>query len=335
MACDSFTSILIHADGTNTSTSFPDASVYGNTVTAVGNCQNTTAQFAPITGSTASALFDGTGDYLTTPTGSLFDFGTGDFTFDTWVRFNSIAATETLLSLGSYGTAGILLIATGAVLTAYVNSGTPTKSETWVPSTNTWYHVALVRSGTSLMMFVDGTQIGTPTTNSSDITGTTGVVAFGRDVPDSLFDLNGWMDEIRVSKGIARWTTNFTPPTVEYCLAQPDPFSFTDQSGVTRNVVITSDSIMLSGGFTNASATCSAGITFSINAGAYGTTASGINSGDTITLRITSSPSYLTAVNGNVTVGTTQSSTWTVTTGSPAGSGGNGGAINLLLLGVG
>ena len=88
----------------------------------------------------------------------------------------------------------------------------------WSPSINAWYHIALVKSGTNYKFFVNGTQIGSTYTSSAVISNYTGTLKLGtykNDAGISKF-LQGYLDEVRVSKGVARWTSAFTPPTSEY-----------------------------------------------------------------------------------------------------------------------
>ena len=90
--------LLLHCDGTDGSTSFIDSSSSGHTVTAVGNAQIDTAQYKF---GGASALFDGSGDYLTVPDSSDFNFGANPVTIDFWVKFNAITAEDGLLSISN------------------------------------------------------------------------------------------------------------------------------------------------------------------------------------------------------------------------------------------
>ena len=90
---DSYTKALLHMDGSDGSTTFTDES--GTTWTANGNAQIDTAQ-SKFGG--ASGLFDGASDYLQTPYTADHNTGTGDFTIDQWIRFNSVATTQTLFA---------------------------------------------------------------------------------------------------------------------------------------------------------------------------------------------------------------------------------------------
>jgi len=176
---DGYTKLLLHCDGTDAATSFPDASASAYTVTANGNAQVDTAQ--SVFGG-ASALFDGTGDFLSIPDHADLEFGAGDFTIDLRARFNALpgaGVTQTLVRKGRVADADPSyswnLVNTAGVYSlnfqASVDGSTiPTSFfNTWTtPSTATWYHLTVVRTGTTCRMFVDGVQIGVDATLSDN-----------------------------------------------------------------------------------------------------------------------------------------------------------------------
>ncbi len=206
--------LLLHGNGTDASTSFTDSSSGSKTVTASGNAQIDTAQ-SKFGG--ASMLFDGSGDYLSVPDSGDWDWGTGDFAVDFWVRFNSVANAVTFVDRNAQGQT--IRWAQSVNQLRVDLPGTPNAlTASWTPSTNTWYHVAVTRSGTSLRAFIDGTQIGSTATDSTDVQLNNESLYIG-DQEGGGTSLNGWMDELRVSKGVARWTSNFTPPSAEYSAA--------------------------------------------------------------------------------------------------------------------
>ncbi len=207
---DSNTVLMLHTNGTNGSTTFTDSSDNPLTVTANGNAQITTAQ-SKFGG--ASGTFDGSGDYLTIPSNSVFDFGTGDFTIDFWVRLASSSAGQCFIDRNETADFSVRFAGDGT-LRFEIESSTVV-SYSWSPSTNVWYHIAAVRSGSSCKLYIDGTQVGSTGTNSANATGTT-QVAIGALASSLAHNLNGWIEELRISKGVARWTSNFTPPTSEY-----------------------------------------------------------------------------------------------------------------------
>lgn len=209
---DSFTKLLIHANGYDGSTTFTDSSASAHTVTAAGNAQVDTAQ-SKFGG--ASALFDGTGDYLAVPSSSDWAFGTStDFTIDFWIRTAAFTSYD-----GAFGISGVctfqqdaasstlkLFHAANGFSAPYVTSSTLT--------IGTWHHIALVRSSGTTTLYVDGTSSGS---TASSLNFTAAIFYIGA----THFDLSGrsisaHIDEVRISNGVARWTSAFTPPTSEY-----------------------------------------------------------------------------------------------------------------------
>jgi len=191
------------------SNSFKDNSTNAFTITRNGDTKvQSVNPFQQNTGK--SLYFDGTGDYLTTLAKDSLSFGTGDFTVEAWVYFASIAADRGILGSSAGGgydfvwrTSNGLNI--GRVNTAFDNSFA------FTPVANTWYHIAYSRSGTSLRAFVNGTQVGTTATNSTAYNSVTAVIVGGSTTADRL--MNGYIDDLRITKGYARYTSNFTAPT--------------------------------------------------------------------------------------------------------------------------
>ena len=180
----------------------------GQTITFVGTAQIDTAQYKI---GTSSLLLDGNSDYVTVPDSADWDFGTGDFTFDTWVRFANVGDRQCILDISTRQIEIDLFPGGTDYLSVYLMNGAAS-TFAWSPSVDTWYHVALTRSGTNLKAFIDGTQIGSTVTNSTDITGGSGVLALGRENGGNWY-FNGNIDAARITKGTALWTANFTPPT--------------------------------------------------------------------------------------------------------------------------
>lgn len=208
--------LLVHFNGADGATTYTSEDTGARTITFVGTAQLDTAQkkFG-----TASLLLDGNSDYVTVPDSADWDFGTGDFTIDTWVRFNATGVNEFIFDVGSANIAGngvSLFYGSANTLKMYIE-GVEVYSNAWTPSTAQWYHIAASRSGTSLRVFVDGTQLGSTVTNSSNIVvAGQGVTIGSVSVNGGSNFFNGWIDEPRILKGTAGWTSNFTPPTSEY-----------------------------------------------------------------------------------------------------------------------
>ena len=221
--------VYIHFDGIYASTTIPasgDASPQWGNMAVQGNAQLDTAQFVF---GTASALFDGTGDYLQNAGSSAqirapwLCFGTEvPFTIDMRVRFASVSGTQgiwvgtantAIKSIQFYQDAGVIKINDG---NATIITGTATIS------TNTWYHVAVTcDSSRNLRLFVDGTQDGS-TFDASSLDFSVSFATFVEPIWASNSGgsnfLNGWIEEWHADIGLARWTANFTPPTQEYPL---------------------------------------------------------------------------------------------------------------------
>ncbi|MFA5386373.1 MAG: LamG-like jellyroll fold domain-containing protein [Candidatus Paceibacterota bacterium] len=216
---DSYTKLLLHMDGANGSQTFTDET--GKTVTVNGNAQITTAQKEFGTG---SGVFDGTGDYLTLANNNDWNFGTGDFTIDFWLkRDGAQTGNDGLVSTATYpALTGWMIVwqdgATTKIGLASRASGSWNPNELTSSSTIpdlTWVHVALVRYGNVLTMYFNGASVA-----SRDCTGYNyNSSGLGLNIYSfTALDVNskGWIDEVRVSKGVARWTSNFTPPTAPY-----------------------------------------------------------------------------------------------------------------------
>jgi hypothetical protein len=213
---DANTVLLLHMDGANASTTFTDSAIGGaapHTVTPVNGAKIDTSQ--SVFGG-ASAVFSTVGpDYLTLDGSADFAFGTGDWTADFRLRIsiiNSAILYDGRPSAGSgfYPTIYI----SGTTLTYFDNGADRITGATL--SQDTWYHVAVVRSGSTIRMYLDGTQTGSDYTTA----GTYLNPASRPSIASSGFSLGsanlaGWIDELRVSNN-ARWTSNFTPPVAAY-----------------------------------------------------------------------------------------------------------------------
>lgn len=210
---DERTKLCSHFDGADAATAFTDP--IAGAYTFVGTAQLDTAQYKF---GTASLLLDGNSDYVTLPDSDSWNFGTGDFTIDFQVRFNSTVGTQVLIEKWlPAGQESFLFFFSSNTINIYFN-GSSYHSESWTPSTGTWYHMAIVRSGNTLKTYIDGTTLSAgKDCTGLDIVSTTAILEIGAQGPSNYF--NGWIDELRISKGIARWTADFTPPTAAYLLA--------------------------------------------------------------------------------------------------------------------
>jgi phage-related protein len=222
---DAFTKILLHMDGADGSTTFTDVAAGGaaHTWTRAGDAKISTAQ--SVFGG-ASALLDGTGDFITTPDHEDFALGSSDWTVDLRFRLaGGDGAIQYLFaqadSTATVATSSIYVRrTTTGFFQAYASDGTSqnyiitTKPYTTTSNTG-WHHLALVRSGSLLMMFIDGVLEASGPISGS-IPNSPNVFCVGTLNSLTGYSFNGNIDEFRLSVGIARWTANFTPPAVPY-----------------------------------------------------------------------------------------------------------------------
>lgn len=170
--------------------------------------------FPPTTDLTnsGSTYFDGTGDYLSIPTNTAFDFGTGDFTVEAWVYPNSLATDWFIISAS--GSGGFFF---GFSSSSTIGYGWGRAAVAWdyrVASTATvgaWQHVAVTRSGTSMRLFVNGVQAGTTQTISTAYN--LGTTSTNIGSQGANYYLTGNIADLRVVKGTALYTSSFAPPT--------------------------------------------------------------------------------------------------------------------------
>jgi hypothetical protein len=176
---------------------------------------------------TSSMYFDGSGDYLTFPSNPQYAFGTGDFTVECWVNSADVSTAQkgfiqTSDVVGGLSTGyatGITFLfgarqngsgaasLSGAVLANI--AGTNIGSSAAVVTANTWTHLALVRASGTVTIYVDGVSVGSGTA-AGNCSGTNLVVG-GYYSTGYLY--NGYIDDLRITRGYARYTANFTPPT--------------------------------------------------------------------------------------------------------------------------
>jgi Concanavalin A-like lectin/glucanases superfamily/SPRY domain len=206
--------LALPMDGANNGTSFGDQSAVikgsgsAKTVTVNGNAKTSTAQ-SKFYGS--SGLFDGTGDFLDiTPT---TDFALpSDFTIEAWA-YNPVLGNLAIFSIGSYTTGLYFRIGEGVDstrATVYINSSQIALSASGSVKAAQWNHFAVVRSGSAVNIYVNGVSIASGTSSYSIPAATTYV---GRAVHSTGEDMNGYVQDVRVYKGVAKYTSSFNPPS--------------------------------------------------------------------------------------------------------------------------
>jgi len=231
-----------------TSGSFASAGPYSRSITGSTTTYTITGAGATAWnfGSTGSVLLNGTTQRLSSPTNAAFTFGTGDLTLECWIyqTATSTGAYKVIFADNVYGgTGGYTLYSYNNALNLWIG-GSP-QVEIIAPAgtiaLNTWTHVAWSRSGSSNRLFIDGTQVGATTTDSTNYTGTASLI--GASTLSTLF-FPGYMTNIRVVKGVAVYTGNFTVPTAPL---QPTQSSGTNISAITG----TQTSLLLSTPFSS------------------------------------------------------------------------------------
>jgi YD repeat-containing protein len=219
--------LLLHGDGADNSTVMTDSSSSPKAITVVGNAKISTAQ-SKFGGS--SMAFDGNDDYLSVPAtpGNNFSFGTGDFTIEGWFYLSSAGggyrnlivipwgSTYMSIRFGDGGFSGALQFASDSTTFPTVYSSEHTQASL----AGAWHHVAFTRSGGSSRAFLDGNLLtlrnnifsGAPVTSWADTSNISSVTQAYVSQPGGVAWL-GYVDDVRITKGVARYTSNFVPPS--------------------------------------------------------------------------------------------------------------------------
>lgn len=214
--------LLLHCDGANGSTTFTDSSRSPKTVTANGNAQISTAQ-SKFGGS--SGYMDGSGDYLSIAHNTALAFSASDFTLETWfypvtltanpvlwVHRPALAAKGILWAVNPDGT--VLLLAGDSNTTSW-NINQSSSGAGALVTTGSEHHLALVRSGSNWTIYLNGSSIMT-VSSSFTLDDSGGTILIGKSDAGTTNWIDGYIDDFRVTKGVARYTANFTPPTAPF-----------------------------------------------------------------------------------------------------------------------
>ncbi|MGZ8181470.1 MAG: LamG domain-containing protein [Methylobacter sp.] len=211
-------SLLLHCTGQNNSTTFVDSSFRPKTLTTVGDAKIITSQLDPFNSSGGVASFDGSGDYLTTPVSTEFQFGSGDFCIEGFVNPSVVSGGP--YSLFWYGNASntndaLLIWITSGSIQGIIGSGSALYGASASIAQGVWSHFAFVRYGNSLLMYVNGVSPA-----SSNVTGvsigvpaTSPCVRIGCIYSTPLYYFSGKLAQFRIIKGGTPYTADFTPPS--------------------------------------------------------------------------------------------------------------------------
>ena len=217
-----YTTLLLQGNGTNgaQNNTFLDSSSNNFTITRNGN--TTQGSFTPYEQDGYwSNYFGGSSDWLSTANNAAFDFGSGDFTVECFAYFNSVSAAQTFFArwrINQYGfifqydpAAGLTFIYS----TTGSGAGNVSRTYSTTLSAGQWYHIAFARSGGSTRAFVNGVQVGSTTSDNVTIFNSNQPQVVGIIRDDALFSpMNGYISNLRVLKGTALYTSNFTVPTI-------------------------------------------------------------------------------------------------------------------------
>jgi len=208
------TAPLTAISGTSLLTNFTNGAIFDNAMMndleTVGNAQISTSVKKYGTGSLS---FDGTGDYLRGANIPNLAFGTGDFTVECWAYWTATVADGGFL--GSVGTAGFdFSYLEGTLRIGRVDTAWDSTFSSFTPTAGVWYHIAYTRSSGTARAFVNGTQVGSNSTNNNSYSPIGGVIIGSGNVGDRNF--KGYIDDLRITKGYARYTANFTAPTAAF-----------------------------------------------------------------------------------------------------------------------
>jgi len=202
--------LLAHADD------FTD--VAGNVLTSNSvTLDSTTFKFG-----TKSWNFPGVSQYVSIPANSGFSFGTGDFTIELWVYAPSwtnntngkmVMDSRPDSTNGAYWNLGLTSI--GRMQFATLTSGGTIVAAPSLIPTAQWVHVAVTRASGRIDLWINGTSVANATGNSDNISSSGLKIGRNAFAPADSF-WNGNIDDIRITKGVARYTANFTPPSAAY-----------------------------------------------------------------------------------------------------------------------
>jgi hypothetical protein len=210
-------SLLCHFDSVNPAGRFIDNSRNNFAITSSGDVKLSTSQYKF---GGASVLFDGNGDYLNLQNNALFAFNTGDFTVEFWmnsVSFADVSNIKIIFDCRPLSTDGLYpcIYFFNGQIRYFVNNADRITGATL--NTGQWYHVALTRSGSSTKLFVNGIQVGSTYTDTNNyLCGDNRPIIGTRGHTPGENNYNGYIDEFRITKGVARYTANFTPPSAPF-----------------------------------------------------------------------------------------------------------------------
>ena len=201
-------SLLLHADGNNGDTTTTDSSSFNHPITFNGDAQISTDQ-SKFGGS--SLKFDGSGDYVSTTHPDFAEVSGNvdtDITLEAWVYPTSTTGNQTIFDTRAAGSQGWELRLNNGTAPFFYFTGSTVISGGSV-NLNEWSHIAVTRENRLTKIWVNGVEVASDTFNTNRPSSEN--LRIGSNSYNN--HLNGYLDDIRITKGLARYTTNFTPPT--------------------------------------------------------------------------------------------------------------------------
>ena len=221
-------SLLLLGDGTNGSTTITDSSWRTKTGTAAAGAAISTT--SPKFGSGSISFPNTAGNRVTFPNSAEYQFGAGDFTVEFWLNCSTVGSGSTIMQTCLNSTISGFAIRTDTnriqFLSSHVaaNWNADARSVAGSVVAGTWAHVACVRAGSTYTVYVNGTP-GTPVTVAGTMTTNSNALYIGdNDVPNYKF--HGYLEGVRITKGVARYTGAFAAPTAEFELGPVGALTF-------------------------------------------------------------------------------------------------------------
>lgn len=202
-------------DGTNGQTTFTDESGYARAITQVGSAQISTAQ-SKFGGS--SLLLNGSTDAVTCADSADLEIGSGSFTVEGFVYINSLTNFNFISHNDDFGNGWTLRRESGSL--SFAAGGAGTVGSAWTPSTGVWIHLAADVDAVNAIArtYVDGALFQKTTGRTFPASNGNTVLAIGKEAWRASRFLNGYVDEVRITQGVARYASDsgFTVPTAPY-----------------------------------------------------------------------------------------------------------------------
>ena len=221
--------LLLPLDGSNGATATSDSSNDNRTITFLSSATIATAQSK--FGGSSLYIPDGS-SRITTPGTSSMN-AAGDFTMEVWIYNSSSNDYPTLLENGASSNSLAIYLANTASsqVVKMWNNGSATNFSSTLPQ-NEWYHFALVRSGSTVKIYVNGTADSTTRSDSNSYAFGSDTLHIGGHPSLTSYGFQGYLDDFRLTIGLARYTSNFTPPTSAHS---------TQAGDINKHIVVNSD----------------------------------------------------------------------------------------------